>query len=189
MEKLAKARKLHRFVLAGKKEITAELRNLLPTRLAWTVIGEADIAATATKTNIFAVVQPIAEKYERETEVEKVEKIVTSAAKNGKAVVGLGRTLRAVNDDRVWELVYSGGFLLPGYECPKCSALFSARRTRCPYCDSRILAVSNVVERAVEHAVRRKAKVEVVTGEASAKLKEAGGIGAFLKTRTGTIEI
>ena len=188
MEKLAKSRKLHRFVLAGTPEITAELRSMLPTRLALNVIGEADIASTATKAEILAVVQPISEKYERDTEVEKVRNIVTSAAKNGKAVVGLGRTLKAVNAGRVWELVYSGGFLSPGYECPKCSALFTTRATRCPYCSSRILAVSNVVERAVEHVVRRNAKVEVVTGEASATLKAAGSIGAFLKTRTGTIE-
>ena len=109
--------------------------------------------------------------------------------KKGKAVVGLGRTLKAVNSDRVWELIYSGGFLSPGYECPKCSALFSARPTRCSYCSSRLLPVGDVVERAVEHALRKHAKIEVVTGEASATLKTAGGIGAFLKTRTGTLEV
>jgi peptide subunit release factor 1 (eRF1) len=48
--------------------------------------------------------------------------------------------------------------------------------------------VTNVVERAVEHAFRRQAKVEVVTGKASVALKVAGGIGAFLKTRTGSLQ-
>jgi peptide subunit release factor 1 (eRF1) len=43
--------------------------------------------------------------------------------------------------------------------------------------------VVNVVERAVEHVLRKQARVEVVTGEASAALKTAGGIGAFLKAR------
>jgi peptide subunit release factor 1 (eRF1) len=49
------------------------------------------------------------------------------------------------------------------------------------------VAVKDVVERAVEHALRKKAKIEVVTADASAALKSAGSIGAFLKTRTGTM--
>jgi peptide subunit release factor 1 (eRF1) len=188
MERLAKETKLQRFVLAGTPGITAELRNLLPARLALRVIGEADIASNAAPAAVLSVTQSLAEKYEQGTEVEKVSKIVTSAAKKGKAVVGLGRTLKAINSDRVWELVYSGGFLSPGHKCAACSALFSARSTRCTYCGSRIQPVSEVVERAVEHVVRKHAKVEVVTGEAAAALKMAGGIGAFLKTRTGTLE-
>jgi peptide subunit release factor 1 (eRF1) len=47
--------------------------------------------------------------------------------------------------------------------------------------------VSDVVERAVEHAVRKGAKIEVVTGEAAASLYNVGGIGAFLKARTASI--
>jgi peptide subunit release factor 1 (eRF1) len=49
--------------------------------------------------------------------------------------------------------------------------------------------VENVVERAVEHALRNGAKIEVVTGNAAAGLRAGGGIGAFLKTRTGTLEV
>lgn len=120
--------------------------------------------------------------------MEKVNKIVTTAAKNGKAVVGLGRTLKAVNSNRVWELVYAGGFLSPGYECPKCHALFSTRANRCTYCNSRVQPVVNVIERAVEHTLRKQAKVDVVGGTASATLMTAGGIGALLKARTGTLE-
>jgi len=188
MEELTKSRKLHRFVLAGTREITAELRNMLPSRLALSVIGEAVLAINASPEDVLSSTRPIAERYELDSEVEKVNSVVTSAAKTGKSVIGLGRTLKALNSDRVWELIYAGEYLSPGYECPKCFALFSARPTRCPYCSSRILAVKNVVERAVEHALRRRARVEVVTGKASVALMMAGGIGAFLKTRTGSLE-
>jgi len=188
MEWLVKEAKLQRFVLAGTPEIIAELRNLLPGRVASLVIGQTHIARNAVPSDVLAATQPLAENCERDTEVEKVGKIVTSAAKKGKAVVGLGRTLRAINADRVWELVYSVGFLSPGYECQTCSSLFSARPTRCTYCGSRLQPVSDVVERAVEHALRKHVKVEVVTGDAAAALKSAGGIGALLKTRTGTLE-
>lgn len=190
LDVLAKSRKLRRFVLAGTPEITGELRNLLPARLALSVIGEVAIPMDAATKDVLVRTQPIAQKYERDTEDEKVANVVTSALKDDKAVVGLSRTLKAVNADRVWELIYAGDYLSPGFECSQCSALFAARATRCPYCDARLQPVTNVVERAVEHAVRRQAKVEVVTGNASAALKKmAGGIGALLKTRTGSVEV
>jgi peptide subunit release factor 1 (eRF1) len=158
-------------------------------RLALSVIGETDISMKVNTREVLSATAAMAKTYERETELEKVKRVITSAAKNGKAVVGLGRTLKAVNSGRVWELIYSGGFLSPGYECPGCSALFTARATRCPYCGSRPQTVRDVVERAVEHALRKQAKIEVVTADASAALAQAGGIGAFLKTRTGTIPV
>jgi len=187
VDELAKARGVHRLILAGTPEITREFRTLLPLRLASSVIGEVDLSMSATAKQVVTAANAITEKYESEMELEKVNKIITSAAKKGKVVIGLGRTLKAINSDRVWELIYSVGFLSPGYECPKCSALFSTRATRCPYCGSRIVAVKDVVERAVGHALRKKAKIEVVTADASAALKSAGSIGAFLKTRTGTM--
>jgi peptide subunit release factor 1 (eRF1) len=142
----------------------------------------------AARDEVLSLTRPFAERYELETEVQKVNDVVASAKRDGKAVVGLKRTLMAINSDRVWEVIYAGDYLSPGFECSQCAALFSARPSRCPYCGARIQAVVNVVEKAVEHALRRQARVEVVTGNASEALRNAGGIGAFLKTRTGTIE-
>src|SRR4030095_9540709 len=59
---------------------------------------------------------------------------------------------------------------------------------RCAYCGSRVRGVGNIIERAVDRAFRKHARVEVVTEEACAALKKVGGIGAFLKTRTGSLE-
>ena len=181
IESLVKKRKLQRLALAGTPEITAELRSLLPVRLGLNVIGIIDLSLKATVAEVLKQAAPVAAKFERETEAAKVNTIVTSAAKNGKAVVGLGHTLKAVNTDRVWELVYADGFLSPGYECAKCSALFSTRVNRCTYCSAKIQPVTDVVERAVEHAIRKNAKIEVVTGKASTALKTAGSIGALLR--------
>ena len=181
------ARHLHRLVLAGTPEITAQLQTLLPARLALNIIGSIDIPMRTSVADILGRTRPIAEKFERETEVEKVNSVVTAAAKNSSAVVGLGRTLKAVNSNSVWQLIYSGGLFLPGYECPKCTALFSSRVNQCKYCGSRVQPVGNVVERAVQHARRKRAKIEVVTGRASAALQTAGGIGALLKTHRESI--
>jgi peptide subunit release factor 1 (eRF1) len=189
VEEVTKARRIHRLILAGTREITRELRSLLPARLALNVLDEVDLSMKATASEVLDATTPVADNYERRTELEKVNTIITAAAKNGKAVVGLDRTLKAINSGRVWELIYAGGFVSPGYECSQCSALFSVRATRCPYCGARPAAVADVVERAVEHALRRQAKIEVVTADGSERLNQAGSIGAFLKTRTGSVAV
>jgi peptide chain release factor subunit 1 len=181
---LVQIKQVHRLVLAGTSEITSELRSLLPKRLALRVIGAVDVAVDAAARDVLAATLAIAVEYERSAEVQTVKEVVGAAARNEKTVAGLGRTLKAVNSERVWELIYSEGLASPGFECVKCAALFSLEKTSCPYCGGSVNPVSNVVERAVEHALRTGAKIEVVTGEASASLHKVGGIGAFLKART-----
>jgi peptide chain release factor subunit 1 len=201
MDWLVAARKPSRLILAGTPEVTAELRNLLPKRLDLQVMGAVDVAMEAPVSDVLAAARPVAEEYERDAELQRVNEVVTTAAKNGKAVVGLGHTLKAVNSDRVWELIYSEDFHAPGFECSRCTALFSAdgeaqarqraasSKASCQYCGGALQPVGDVVERVLEHALRGGAKVDVVTGEASASLDSWGGIGAFLKTRTGTVRI
>jgi len=133
-----------------------------------------------------AATQPIARQYEQSTELQKVREVVTAAAKHEKAVVGLGHTLKELNSNRVWELIYAENLSTPGYECAKCGALFSLHNASCTYCGAAIHSVPNVIECAVSRAVSQAARVEFVTGEAAASLYSAGGIAAFLKTRTIT---
>jgi peptide chain release factor subunit 1 len=184
---LITARRPNRLILAGTPETTAELRRLLPKRLALQIMGTVDIAMDATVADVLAATRPIAEEYERGVELQKVNDVVTAAAKNGRAVVGLRHTLKAVNSDRVWELLYSEDFHAPGFECSRCAALFSVDKASCHYCGGALQRIGDVVQRVLEHALRAGAKVDMVTGEASASLDTSGGIGALLKTRTGTV--
>jgi peptide subunit release factor 1 (eRF1) len=66
--------------------------------------------------------------------------------------------------------------------------LFSAETPSCFYCGGKLQPVDDVIERAVEHGLRQGARIEVIKGEASASLKVSGGIGAFLKARTASIQ-
>ena len=133
-EWLVQSRHLNRLVIAGKREMTAELRDLFPKRLTALVIGDVDIAIDATASEVLAATQPIAEAYEQVADVERVNHVITAAAKTEKAVAGLGRTLQAVHSDRVWQLIYAEDFRAPGYECSKCGGLFSVEKTVCQYC-------------------------------------------------------
>jgi peptide subunit release factor 1 (eRF1) len=181
---------VRRIVLAGSPEITAALTMHLSKRLETRVIGRVDIPLGATLDEIQAAVAPIAERFERETEEALVTDLVTSAAKSKVAVVGVGHTLQALNERRVWQLLYVDGLYSSGYECPGCAALFSAETTVCSKCGSRLAAVANVVERAVDRAARIGARIEVVRSEKpESVLLNAGGMGAFLKTRTASARV
>lgn len=186
---LIQSKQLNRLLLAGTPRITEEFRKRLPKRLASRVIGSVDISTDATLERVLAAVQPVAQKHERDSELRLVDQVVTEAAKNRKAVTGLSNTLTAVNQGRVWQLVYSEEFRSPGFECSKCAALFSLERKSCLYCGAVLRPVADIVEHAIEHALRKGARIEVVKGEASESLINAGGIGAFLRARTATIEI
>ena len=183
VDRLVQDKKVHHLVLAGTPEITSELRSRLPKRLTSLVTGSVNIAIDATARDVLSATQSIEEECERSTEAQTVKEVLRGVARNEKTVAGLGRTLKAVNVDRVWELIYSEGLSLPGFECMKCAALFSVKRKSCPYCGGSVQQVDDVVERAVDHALRRGAKIEVVTGEARGSLNTVGGIGAFLKAR------
>lgn len=184
---LVQTKQVHHLVFAGASEITSELRSQLPKRLALRVIGAVNVAIDAAARDVLSATGAIADEYERSTELQTVKEVVQAAGRNEKTVAGLGRTLKAINSDRVWELIYSEGLASPGFECVKCEALFSHEKTSCPYCGGVMDPVSDVVERAVEHALRKGAKIEVVTGEACASLYNVGGIGAFLKARAASI--
>jgi peptide subunit release factor 1 (eRF1) len=177
-----------RIILAGSPEITTELRSVLPKRIQSHVIGTIDVATIATIEDIRSKAAPLAEKFERDTEVGIVRDLVTSAAKSARVVIGLVNTLYALNRRRIWQLVYADEFHSPGYECPKCAALFSIETISCSFCGSAVSPIEDVVERAVDHAVRRGVRVEVIRGEeAESSLMNAGGIGAFLRTRTESV--
>jgi peptide subunit release factor 1 (eRF1) len=181
-------RGIRRFILAGSPEVTGEVQSLLPKRLASLVIGTVELAKNATPDEIRKVAAPIAEKFERESEQSLVTQLVTSAAKSRRAVVGLANTLNAVNQSRIWQLVYADEFQAPGYECTECAALFPLEAESCSLCGSSVDSIDNVVELAVAHAARKGASLEIIRGQdTGSSLMNAGGIGAFLRTRTASV--
>jgi peptide subunit release factor 1 (eRF1) len=181
---------ISRLILARSSEITAELNALLPKRLALLVIGTMHAAINANLEEIRNAAALIAERFERQRESTIVTELVTSAAKAGPVVVGLEQTLCAVNEARIWQLICADGFTASGYGCTDCGALFSAQQPSCASCGSPVHVVEDVVERVIAHATRTGAKVEVIRDqEAESSLMSAGGIGAFLRTRTPSVRV
>ena len=59
---------------------------------------------------------------ERARESDLVERLITAAKKDQKGVLGVKDTLLALQEGRVWQLVYSEGFRVAGAECTNCTA-------------------------------------------------------------------
>jgi peptide subunit release factor 1 (eRF1) len=184
---LVQSNQINRVVLAGTLDTLAEFKELLPKRLALRVIGMLSLDIDAPQQEVLDATLALAGKYERATEEQLVKEVVTAAAKEAQGVVGLGRTLRKLNEQRVWQLIYSEDFHSSGFECVHCGALFSIERPACFYCDASLTRVQDVVEKSVERALRNGARIEIVRGEAASSLDNAGGIGAFLKARTAKV--
>lgn len=183
------SKQISRLILAGTPQITAQLRKSLPKTLVRQIIGSITISTDASARQVLSATEPIAQEYERATELKLVNNVMTESAKGRNAVTGLSSTLKAIYDARVWQLIYSDEFHCSGFECAKCKAMFAVERGSCLYCGAELHPVTNVVEHAVEHALRKGAIIEVVKDEASAVLANAGGIAAFLKTRTASVQV
>jgi peptide subunit release factor 1 (eRF1) len=183
LNRMVQANRIDRLLLAGIPELTSQLQEFMPKRLALRVIGAFELSIDASLSEALELSLPLTEKYERSGEEQIVSEVTTSAKKAGRAVVGLASVLKMINEARVWQLIYSEDFHVPGFECPNCASLYSIERPTCMYCDASLMHVPDVVERAVERALRKEARIEIVRGEAAAALDSAGGIGAFLKAR------
>jgi len=100
--------------------------------------------------------------------------------KRQKATVGLEQTLRALQERRVWELVYSDGYVVQGGQCTNCEALHVMDNDSCSYCGKPIRAVDDLIQLAADQVMNVDGKLEHVQGPAATRLNEVGGLGAVL---------
>jgi peptide subunit release factor 1 (eRF1) len=170
-----------RLVLAGNADSTGQLFRMLPKSIRSRVAGSAVIAASASEKEILERTMALAGRAERVQELEKMEGLITSAAKDGKAVVTLSETLKAFNARRIRELVYAEGFSAEGGVCENCRLLFASYDVNCEICGIPVKPVEDLVEELVSAVLAEGASVEQLRGPAAEKLRDFRGIGAFLR--------
>jgi peptide subunit release factor 1 (eRF1) len=96
-------------------------------------------------------------------------------------VRGLDDTLLALQEWRVWQLIYADGFASRGAQCTNCGALLAQETNSCGYCGEAVRVVDDLIELAAARVMEMQGKVELVRGPAAMRLKEAGGVGALLR--------
>jgi hypothetical protein len=181
LEHVMSANPASRLVLAGNAESTSELFRLLPKSIRNRVAGSAVVAAGAPEKEILERTLALAGRAERFQELEKMERLITSAAKDGKAVVTLPETLKAFNERRIRELVYAEGFSAEGGICGNCRLLFPSDDVSCEICGMPVKHAEDLVEDLISAVLAEGASVEQLRGPAAEKLRDFRGIGAFLR--------
>jgi hypothetical protein len=172
-----------RLILAGPSETTGALHRLLPKRLSARLVAAIPLPVSATPQQVLKATLDIEEQFERKAEVRLVEDLLSSASKGMKAVTGLAATLLASNNGEIWKLVYAQDSTVPGKRCSLCQRLYEASRFVCGHCSKPLEPVDDLIELMAERLAHTGRRLEQVRGEASERLKEVAGIGAFLLMR------
>jgi peptide chain release factor subunit 1 len=168
-----------RVILGGSEEAVSMVKGLLPKTILDKVIGTVKVEMFAKGPEVLAKIEPIVIEFEKNKERETVDSLITGAMKNKNAVLGLENVLHALQQQRVMRLVFLRDLKTAGYSCNSCGSLTVQKVDACPYCKGGMEIVDYVVDLAGEKAIGQGALVEVLTDDK--KLKEAGGIGAFLR--------
>lgn len=173
--------KFDHVVVAGPREDAAafegHLHPFLQDRLAGRIVCEM----AATRPEIARKVEAIEAEILRGEKDARVEKLLEQAGRGGLGVVGLAPTLAALGRSQVRSLFVREDFELPGQVCLECRAL-GVEEQVCPRCEEAMTAVEDVIDEAVEEAVRQGATVYAVRPDHDA-FSRAGSIGALLRFR------
>ncbi|MBI4824475.1 MAG: hypothetical protein HY805_09660 [Nitrospirae bacterium] len=179
LDSFIKRQYIGRVIIAGGEEAVSMTKALLPKTVTDRIIGSFQAGMFEGNTDILKKVEPVQEAFERQKETDTVNELIQRARKNEKAVLGIDDVLNAVQEGRVMKLVFLRDFKYQGYSCVSCRALSAQGLRSCPYCKGKMEDVGYLVDLIAQKAVEQGSIIEVVT--ASAELKEAGSIGAFLR--------
>jgi peptide subunit release factor 1 (eRF1) len=168
-----------RLIVGGPDEAVALLQESLPGPLRARLAGTLDIELFASDADVLKEAVQVAEAAERRTELAEINSLL-EAASSRHVVLGVEPTLDALSDRRVHALFIADPFVGMGAECPACGLLV-ARGAQCPRCETPLIMVRDLRERIAERALDQKARVEMVSGEAGARLLARGGIGAWTR--------
>jgi peptide chain release factor subunit 1 len=97
----------------------------------------------------------------------------------GRAASGLPEVLAVVHEQRVETLLVDAGFAAPGVRCPTCGWLGADDSAQCPADASATEHLDDIVEAAVERALRQAADIHVLRDRA--ELASHGRIAAVLR--------
>jgi hypothetical protein len=163
--------------LAGPERLIAPMATYLPAELHRRVtLIHKDLGKLESQ-GILQHVEPEIEKWEREHELALVNELLGS--ERG-AILGIDETLAQLQKQRIRTLVLSRDLDARLRRCANCGWTDSSADPVCPVCrgERSLVALRDVLP---DLAAASEAAIEVVNGEAAQKLKEAGGMGAWLR--------
>jgi peptide subunit release factor 1 (eRF1) len=163
-------------VLAGQEPAVRDLAVCLRPELADRVVAELRLPLTATTLELTQALAEVAVSRAAARRGELVRRVREEAG-SAAVAAGLGPVLDALRDRRLATVVATATMATPGASCPRCGLL--ALALECPACGTATVALDDVVEPALEEALRQGATVLQVPVDAG--LEAVGGVGAVLR--------
>ena len=163
-------------VLAGPEPAVRDLAGRLRSELADRVVAELRLPLTAGTLELSQALAEVAAQRAAERRAELVRRVREEAG-SASVAAGLGPVLDTLRQRRLATVVAAATLTTPGASCPDCGLLSLA--LECPACGTATVALDDVVEPALEEALRQGATVLRVPADAD--LEPVGGVGAVLR--------
>jgi len=183
LERIVASERLGRVVVSGSDTIAAELVRMLPKSLQEKVVDRLHLDPSRPENEVLRATMGILERKDAEDRARKVEWLSKEDLSDGLGALGLGRTLRALNEGNVDQLLLSNAFRMTGYLCDGCDQLldFPSDEGACRYCGGTLRRLDDLREPMVARAERQGARIDVIEGHPL--LAGPGGVGAILRYR------
>ena len=181
LHELALRQPFDRLIVAGTKKATAQLVRLLPRRLQGKLVRTLTMPVTASKKEVLQGILKLQQRMEREQETLLIEGLEAELHDGGKAVAGFAPVLDAINQGRVWKLLYDKKLKIKGGECGDCGSYTPETKGPCPYCGGKVKAAAQTLDRLSQTVFEMAGQVEVVDGPAANRLGKHGSIAALLR--------
>ena len=170
-----------RLIVGGTPKAAAQLVRMLPKRMRGKLVETTSMRVGGSQKEILNKILEVQQRMERDREKEIVQGVLAELHDRGKAVAGFAAVLDAVNQGRVWTLVYGKSFIARGGECGSCDAYSPHPKGPCVYCGEDVHPLPLCVDRLSQSVLEMGGRVEVVDGDAKKKLEKPGGIAAMLR--------
>jgi hypothetical protein len=171
---------LSRVVIGGPVEATSTLANALPKRLQQMVMGTVAVPLEANYERLSNELRKVQQQNEHEDEARMVESLITAAMKGDRAVLGIGETLSAIQQQRVYRMIVARDYRMAGKECNACHVLVVDGDSTCSFCGGELQSAPDLINRASHRVIEQAGKVQIVSGAAADKLAGTG-VGAVLR--------
>ena len=179
---LFKRDKFDYLVLGGHRELLREFKEHLHPYLRERCVGDFHAEPCHTSPEVvLANTLSIEDRTEWEHESRMAEELVQKAGAGQRAVSGVGATLGALTRGEAQTLLVEDGFEMPGFVCHRCHYT-SLGGEPCPQCHEPLDPCPDIVDEAIELALRKNCQIEHVRGPTA--LRDAGRMGALLRFQT-----
>jgi peptide chain release factor subunit 1 len=166
-------------ILGGHRELLREFKQHLHPYLKGRWVGDfhAEFCKTS-RTDVLARALAIEDQVEWDHEKRMAEELVHKAGARKLAVSGVGATLDALARGEAQTLLVEDGFEMPGFVCYSCH-YSNLDEGVCPHCHKPLEPCPDIVDEAIELALRKSCQIEHVRGPTA--LRDAGHMGAILR--------